>query len=58
MSVRPHIIDATLRERGSDLTSAHRVLIAKILDELEVDAVDLGAPATFAEGEAPSFGTA
>lgn len=52
MSVRPHIIDATLRERGSDLTSAHRVLIAKILDELEVDAVDLGAPATFAEGEA------
>ena len=52
MSVRPHLIDATLRERGSDLTSAHRVLIAKILDELEVDAVDLGAPATFAEGEA------
>lgn len=49
---RPLIIDATLRERGSDLSHTHRVLAAKSLDELGVDVIDLGTPATAAEASA------
>lgn len=52
MPVRPLLIDATLRERGGDLSVAHRVLIAKILDDLQVDVVDLGAPSSVADAEA------